>query len=350
MRVVLFPALIVTVILASPAAQANESQRHGSFNRMAGAHAFANVTHKGRWQGGTHAPGGWAAYRRPSMGYVLPRYWIQPSFSISNWNSFGLYQPRSGFGWSRYYDDAVLIDRYGRVADYVPDHRWDRGRDWQDDGYDDGYGYGYDDRASPRRRSSGLGGAVTGGAFGAIAGAAIAGRGNRAQGAILGGGLGAIAGAAIDQAGDRRSRVEDRRSDRRDGRYDDHGAQSGQWQGRWEGRWTPEGDSGAPVYQGTDRGTYEDGTRWDDSDGEYRVQHGRMAPPPALGYGGMVQHFHQPAPAVTTIVIHSEPVVTTTTTTEYVTEYVRAPARPTVRRAAVKKAKRPTCVCRVVYR
>ncbi|MDB5706508.1 MAG: Translation initiation factor 2 [Sphingomonas bacterium] len=88
----------------------------------------------GRWYGGSNAPGGWNAYRRPNRGWTLPRYWIAPSFFISDWGTYGLSTPPQGYNWTRYYDDAVLVDGRGRVMDSVD------GIDW--DSYDDGQGYG----------------------------------------------------------------------------------------------------------------------------------------------------------------------------------------------------------------
>ncbi|MDH7971826.1 RcnB family protein [Sphingomonas sp. AR_OL41] len=100
----------------------------------------------GQWSGGSNAPGGWNAYRRPTRGWSLPRYWVAPTFYISDYASFGLAVPPAGYGWSRYYDDAVLIDGRGRVWDSV------NGVDWDGAGYarggqggyaeaDDGYAY-----------------------------------------------------------------------------------------------------------------------------------------------------------------------------------------------------------------
>ena len=90
----------------------------------------------GHWQGGVNAPGGWHAYRRPSRGWIMPRYWISPSFFISDYGTYGLSTPPQGYTWSRYYDDAVLLDQSGRIYDSVS------GIDW--DSYDsaDAYGYG----------------------------------------------------------------------------------------------------------------------------------------------------------------------------------------------------------------
>lgn len=57
---------------------------------------------------------------------------------------------------------------------------------------------GYDPyRVDGARRTNELGGAVIGGGLGAVAGAAIAGRGDKTTGAIIGGALGAIVGSQV---------------------------------------------------------------------------------------------------------------------------------------------------------
>lgn len=81
---------------------------------------------QGRWFVGWRAPGGWAAYRRPVVGYVLPPYWISPSYRIGNYGAYGLPAPADGYGWSRYYDDAVMIDGDGRVKERRDGVDWDR--------------------------------------------------------------------------------------------------------------------------------------------------------------------------------------------------------------------------------
>jgi Ni/Co efflux regulator RcnB len=63
-------------------------------------------------------------YRQPFRGFVLPSYWVNPSFFVSNWGSYGLSQPSYGYNWSRYYDDAVLTDPRGYVYDYRPGVNW----------------------------------------------------------------------------------------------------------------------------------------------------------------------------------------------------------------------------------
>lgn len=78
----------------------------------------------GRWHAGSRAPGGWNAYRRPVRGWTLPSYWVGGGFSIDDWSSWGLSRPPYGYGWLRYYDDAVLADRSGRVWDSVSGIDW----------------------------------------------------------------------------------------------------------------------------------------------------------------------------------------------------------------------------------
>lgn len=75
---------------------------------------------------GDGAPGGYAAYRRPVRGFVLPAYWNAPSFRVDDWRGFELPEPPLGCRWVRYYDDAVLIDPRGSVYDVEPEVAWDR--------------------------------------------------------------------------------------------------------------------------------------------------------------------------------------------------------------------------------
>ncbi len=56
-------------------------------------------------------------YRRLERGAVVPNRWWAPEFVIADWNSYGLFQPAPGHRWVRYYDDALLIDGYGRIWD-----------------------------------------------------------------------------------------------------------------------------------------------------------------------------------------------------------------------------------------
>lgn len=207
----------------------------------------------GHWWAGENAPGGWRAYHRPVRGWTLPNYWIAPSFAINDWSTYGLGTPPAGYGWTRYYDDAVLVDGNGRVYDCVNGVDWNRGGyayDGGEQGYDGdaqadyasggypapgaGYaepgqvqrtygqstyapyppapyqataGYPADGNYPPayaERRNSGVGGALVGAAVGGVAGNVIAGRGNRLAGTLIGAGVGGAAGYAIDRSGHHR--------------------------------------------------------------------------------------------------------------------------------------------------
>lgn len=300
----------------------------------------------GRWIGGFRAPGGWTEYRPAARGYVLPRYWINPGFYIGNFSRYGFSTPRSGYGWSRYYDDAVMTDRSGRVYDSVRGVDWDRydRYDDQSEDYSDSYGYRddgvrVDDRAPEPRsrdRDEGLGGALIGGAVGAIAGNVIGGQGNRLAGSLIGGGVGAIAGAAIDRGDDagrgpkirrdRRAERPDRYEDRRDTRYDDR--RDTRYEDRRDGR-----------YEGGYRGSVP---HWQDGYG-YQGRAPRVYYRSAPTYGYTM-------PTETVITIESAPVTTTTTKT-YVTEEVVYAAAPRKRYIAKKhhywrpKPRRAQCVC-----
>lgn len=80
---------------------------------------------QGRWFAGWQAPGSWAAYRRPVGGYVLPAYWMNPGYRIGNYGAYGLPAPADGYGWSRYYDDAVMVDGHGQIKDHRSGIDWD---------------------------------------------------------------------------------------------------------------------------------------------------------------------------------------------------------------------------------
>jgi hypothetical protein len=130
------------------------------------------------------------SYVAPSYGYTLPGQWMAPQHFIGSYWTYGLPAPAPGFGWSRYYDDYVLTDRWGRVYDWR-DARDYRGGRWRD--------------GRRNKDRSGIVGALIGGAVGAVTGNLIAGAGSRLAGSLIGGGLGALAGQAIDKSthGDR---------------------------------------------------------------------------------------------------------------------------------------------------
>jgi len=127
----------------------------------------------GRWAAGSDAPGGWDAYREPRRGRRLPGYWLAPRFALNDYADYGLPVPPYGYRWSRYYDDAVLIDWRGKVLDSAHGIDWNR-QPWCGGygtepqvhvegpahvrvypgarpgcGYGHGYGYGYGYSAGP---------------------------------------------------------------------------------------------------------------------------------------------------------------------------------------------------------
>ncbi|OWK28698.1 RcnB family protein [Sphingomonas mucosissima] len=81
---------------------------------------------QGRWWAGSRAPGGWGAYQRPLRGTMLPSYWAAPQWRVDDWSGFDLPPPPNGFAWSRYYDDAVLVDGRGAVHDTIGGVDWDQ--------------------------------------------------------------------------------------------------------------------------------------------------------------------------------------------------------------------------------
>jgi Ni/Co efflux regulator RcnB len=70
---------------------------------------------------------------RIERGGMVPGFWFGPQFVVRNWPMYGFSQPFAGGRWIRYYDDALLIDRYGRVHDARYGWDWDR--------YGDRWGY-----------------------------------------------------------------------------------------------------------------------------------------------------------------------------------------------------------------
>lgn len=283
MRTLAFLGAAISVALLPATAEARSDSkptvRHGRPHVV--HHRWGPRLH-GRWYAGWNAPGGWTAWRRPTRGFVVHPYWVAPAFYIQDWRGYGLAQPPYGLAWSRYYDDAVLIDGRGLVYDSAGDVDWDD--------------YRYRE-VGRNRREDGAGGAIVGGVVGAIAGNRIAGRGNRLGGTLIGAGVGALAGMAIDKAED------DRRAPPPPGndRYDyDFGALNegvagveGRWTGRWDGRYV---DGSNTRYEGTFNGTYE---------GPYGGHAGAGYPGAAPGgapYGYMMV---------------MQPVTTTTTTTTY---------------------------------
>ncbi|HEV2865027.1 MAG TPA: RcnB family protein [Allosphingosinicella sp.] len=89
-------------------------------------------------------PGPNFRHHRLHRGFVINPFWFGPQFHIQNWQMYGFAPPPSGHRWVRYYDDAYLIDREGRVRDERYGLDWDQyGERWDmDDGIPAYYGRG----------------------------------------------------------------------------------------------------------------------------------------------------------------------------------------------------------------
>lgn len=127
------------------------SRRSAEARRDAGASQAAVTSpsrwgerSEGRWWAGHRAPGGWDAYRRPLRGWALPTYWLSPDWRVNDWATYGLPRPPEGYVWSRYYDDAVMIDARGSVHDTIGGVDWDQFDDVLVDYADVGAMPGYD--------------------------------------------------------------------------------------------------------------------------------------------------------------------------------------------------------------
>jgi Nickel/cobalt transporter regulator len=146
-------------------------------------------------------------YVRPSYGFQLPRQWMSPEYVV-DYREHRLDRPAPGFGWSRYYNDMVLTDQWGRVYDVAG---------YDDGGYPDGRGHS--GRRFGSRATDGVAGGVAGAAVGAVAGNLIAGAGSRLAGSLIGGGVGALAGLAIEAALSKKHKRHDRRGEYDEGQY-----------------------------------------------------------------------------------------------------------------------------------
>ena len=139
-KIALF-ALAASAALIPAAASAQG--RHGGSSVTVRHHGGGNVTvrHHG---GGFRHPGRNFPHRRLHRGFVVNPFWFGPQFHIQNWQMYGFEAPPRDHRWVRYYDDAYLIDRDGRVRDERYGLDWDEyGERWEmDDGIPSYYGRG----------------------------------------------------------------------------------------------------------------------------------------------------------------------------------------------------------------
>ncbi len=84
-----------------------------------------------RWHGGFRP--GHNFQRRLNRGFFIHPFWFGPQFHINNWQSYGFTAPGEDQRWVRYYDDAYLVDRGGRVVDTRYGLDWDEyGERWEE--------------------------------------------------------------------------------------------------------------------------------------------------------------------------------------------------------------------------
>jgi hypothetical protein len=68
---------------------------------------------------------------RLQRGFIVPQFFWGPQFQINNWQMYGFSDPGADGRWIRYYDDAYLIGRDGRIRDSREGLDWDRyGEEW----------------------------------------------------------------------------------------------------------------------------------------------------------------------------------------------------------------------------
>jgi Ni/Co efflux regulator RcnB len=136
MRKLYLLALAASAALVPAAASAQGAPAAGHWREAGGvAEAAARQVRQMH-----RVPGGQQGRRfghipRINRGGFVPGGWWGPQFVVRNWHGYGFPQPFGGGRWIRYYDDALLIDRHGRVHDSRYGYDWDRHGDrWGYDG------------------------------------------------------------------------------------------------------------------------------------------------------------------------------------------------------------------------
>ena len=114
-----FPsAALAQVVHSGPAG--GHVVRHGGHG--------ATMHHGGRFM----HPGRNFRHHRLNRGFVIHPFWFGPQFHIQNWQMYGFADPGPDRRWVRYYDDAYLVDRDGRVMDERYGLDWDEyGERWE---------------------------------------------------------------------------------------------------------------------------------------------------------------------------------------------------------------------------
>ncbi|MCF8709038.1 RcnB family protein [Rhizorhapis sp. SPR117] len=294
MRRILLSGLALGVAgLTSPAMAAGEAAGTGrahisgtNIQRAMPAHPrnanrWSNRT-DARWHGSWAAPDGGKVRQRLVHGFVLPRYWTQPTFYIANASAYGLTTPPYGYGWSRYYDNAVLTDRYGRVYDYRSDIHWGRSGNRNDRPV-------YRDAPAPQLRNYDYG------------------------------------------------IYQDDIVTYRDDHDDD-----AEYRGTWTGTWV--GEDGR-TYSGSYTGAYYDDGDNRAPHWQYDDTAPAMAPALPYDMGTYANGYYYPAPTITTVVVHPSVTTTTTTFIEEEVSY-SARKKAWKPNAKSKLVQRSACACK----
>jgi Ni/Co efflux regulator RcnB len=110
----------------------NMGQMHGPRSGGTFGHAPRGPGHGNMGQFHNRRPGHGGRFghiSRIHRGGFVPQFWWGPQFIVQDWGMYGFPQPHAGTRWIRYYDDALLIDREGRVRDGRYGYEWDRHQD-----------------------------------------------------------------------------------------------------------------------------------------------------------------------------------------------------------------------------
>ncbi|HST35200.1 MAG TPA: RcnB family protein [Allosphingosinicella sp.] len=138
MRTLTLSILAASIALIPASALAEQHRGGGQGPRPpAGGqwHGGGNM-HGGQWRGGSwqNFRPGRNFQRHIGRGFSVHPFWFGSQFYVNDWQGYGFADPGPDQRWIRYYDDAYLIDRGGRVVDQREDFDWDRhGDDWEDD-------------------------------------------------------------------------------------------------------------------------------------------------------------------------------------------------------------------------